>query len=244
MDNNDFISKSTAPKRPVPIYDDGKVVGLREYKPYQTDDSAINRYGKEYKSALNKSITGEPVKKDKKKKEASESARKGVSRALALIMVFSAGAVAEKAQVPEMIEAGVHRVFDNDEMQKLADQFCEMFGVKTYPTKDHMHYFFGDEYIDNLKDIGPVTPNIIYAAYAATGSVDEAKKALSSVVNNGNFIGDPDDVKRVLSEPLEWEAKRHELSESFRDAGKDFDRFLDNEQAQVTVATMSARGGK
>lgn len=242
--NNDFISNSTTPKRPVPKYNSGNIVGLKEYQPHEITDPVVRKRVEEYEAAVRRSAAGAPSKKSRNKRKTSDSTRKWVSRGLALVMVFSAGALAEKAQVPEMVEAGFHRLFDNDEMRNLADQFCNMFGVKTYPTQDHMHYFFGDEYVDNLKDIGPVTPNIIYTVYAATGSVDEAKGALAAVVNNGTFVGDPDDVKRVLSEPLEWEAKRHELTRKFKDAGQDLERFLDNEQAQVTVATTSARGGK
>ena len=240
----DLISNSSRPKRPVPKYDSGNIVGLKDYTPYQIEDPVVRKHVQEYDAAVSRSTTGEPSKKEREKRNTSDSARKWVSRALALVMVFSAGAVAENAHIPEIAEAGFYRVLDNKEMGNLAGQFCAAFHVMTYPTQNHEHYLIGDEYLGYLKNIGPITPNIIYTVYVATGSTNEAKRALAMAVNNGNFVGDPDDVKRVLSEPLEWEAKRHELTEKFKDAGQDLDRFLDNEQAQVTVATTSARGGK
>lgn len=223
----DLISNSEKPKRSVQIYGT-ELSGFGEYTPYETE-SEIDKHMPKYNNAVKNSTTSGVVRNAKKNsRKSNDSPRDAVRRVLAFVLVgavgLSAGVMMEKTGVTEKVGASMHRVFDNDEMHDLADQFWKKYDVRTHLTDDHMNYFFDDGYIKEILKEPVVTPDIIAATYVATGSMAEAFNVLNHAVDAGKFVGDPETLKDALYN--NWNVTRHELTTKFKAADSNLDKLV------------------
>lgn len=244
----DLISNSTKPKKSVPTYGNKVVSGFPEYTSYKSNtdgtNSVIAEYMPKYNNAVKKSTTGGSAKSNKNSRKSNDSPRDKVRRGLVVLMVaaigFSSGVMMERAGIPAEVGSSMQRVFDNGEMRDLAYQFLARYHVQTYPTDDHMHYFYGDGYIKEILKEPAVTPDLVAATYVATGSMAQAFNVLNRAVDAGKFKGDADALRDALYN--NWDATRHKLTTDFKAANKDLNKLISN--SALEEYGNSAKGAK
>ena len=204
---------------------------MPEYKSYQPQVSQqTENYRTRAKTAEHNSITGEPTRAKKQRRNTNNS-KGSLARCLAGLLVVTviggAGYAAAEADIPERVTADFYHAVDNVKMIELADQFSKRFGIRTKFTDDHTGYYFvSDEFQDNLfSEVPMVTPNIVAATYVATGSTTEAETILNQAVAQDKFKGDPDATREMLKDHLKWRQARHKLAVDYKNAGEDLGKL-------------------